>query len=70
MENNIINAIESISIYIDGSEFHRPFSKNTIVVAGNKGSTQFPIAYIKKPKHLNDNEWTTIKNNLIIKLTR
>jgi uncharacterized protein (TIGR00730 family) len=36
-------------------------SVNTMVLWGNEGNKQFPIAYIKKPKGINIKDWQEIK---------
>ena len=37
---------------------------------GHKGNSVFPIAYLRKPKHISAGEWKEVVNSIRIKMKR
>lgn len=69
----ITERIDSIYINKNPSEFdlkYRHIAPTTIVIDAYSGSSIFPIAYIKKPKGIDLEEWNTIKEKLQISLLK
>lgn len=38
------------------------YSPNTLILMGNYGNVSTPIAYVRRPKGIPDDAWTTIKS--------
>jgi hypothetical protein len=68
----ITERIDSITIQYNPCSWYKiaGISKNTIVIFGNEGNVQFPIAYIKKPKGISLEDWNIIKSKLQITLLK
>ncbi len=61
-----MTSYDSITIYNNGDDFIPTFSKDTMVIAGNSGSRQFPLAYIRRPKGISKEDWAVLKEKIQI----
>lgn len=62
--------INNYCLLRSASEFSSDFSENAMILIGQVGAVQFPLAKIIKPSNISDEEWNDIRGRIQIKLKK